>query len=307
MANCLLQMPGDDSVTLSGAVTRRLIEQGDGDAALLYLCLLRHRGEVSPESAGRQLKWEKSRTQHAEDSLRALGLVGAATPAEAVEPEAPVYGREDVAQSLEQNGEFRLLTAEVERKLGKKLSTPDVSILLGLYDYLGLPIDVIFLLVSHCVERVSRHYGPGRRPGLRQIEKEGYSWARLGIDTQERAVDYLKKYAARQGQLPQYMAVLQMGGRLPAPSEEKYLAAWLDMGFSPEAVALAYDRTMLRCHELKWGYLNGILKRWHEKGLHTTDEILQGDGGGKKPESTYTTPSPPKDSGDREKIAKMQA
>ena len=49
------------------------------------------------------------------------------------------------------------------------------------------------------------------------------------------------------------------------------------MGFSPEAVALAYDKTVLKCHELKWPYCNGILKRWHEAGLHTIEEIRAGD------------------------------
>ena len=31
----------------------------------------------------------------------------------------------------------------------------------------------IYLLVCHCVTRSEERYGPGRRPTLRQIEKEG--------------------------------------------------------------------------------------------------------------------------------------
>ncbi len=73
------------------------------------------------------------------------------------------------------------------------------------------------------------------------------------------------------------MRALQLGDRYPAPSEEKYLLSWQEMGFAPEAVALAYDKTMLKCHELKWAYCNGILKRWHEAGLHTAEEIQAGD------------------------------
>lgn len=115
---------------------------------------------------------------------------------------------------LESSEEFRLLTAEVEKKLGKRLTTPDVGVLLGLNDYLGLPADVIFLLVNHCVERVTRKYGEGRRPTLRQIEKEGYAWARRGIDTQRAAVEHLKKYAERQGAIPPYMRALGLGDRL---------------------------------------------------------------------------------------------
>ena len=73
------------------------------------------------------------------------------------------------------------------------------------------------------------------------------------------------------------MRVLGLGERAPAASEEKYLTVWQEMGFPPETVALAYDKTVFKCHELKWPYLNGILKRWHEAGLHTLREIEERD------------------------------
>ena len=99
----------------------------------------------------------------------------------------------------------------------------------------------------------------------------------MEIDTQKRAAEYLKKYAEKQADLPRYMRALRLGDRLPVASEEKYLSAWQEMGFPPESVAIACDKTVLKCHELKWPYCNGILKRWHEAGLHTVEEIEAGD------------------------------
>jgi hypothetical protein len=55
-------------------------------------------------------------------------------------------------------------------------------------------------------------------------------------------------------------------------------------GFGPEAVALAYDKTVMKCHELKWPYCNGILKRWHEKDLHTVEEIESENRPAKRPD-----------------------
>ena len=52
---------------------------------------------------------------------------------------------------------------------------------------------MIYLLVCHCAQRLADRYGPGRRPTMRQIEKEGYAWARMGIDTQAAAAEYLKR------------------------------------------------------------------------------------------------------------------
>ena len=167
MASILIHT-ADESVTLTAQTVKRLLDRGDGDAALLYLALLRHHGTVQPRSLAGELRWEKSRIEAAEQALRDLRLLAPAAE-EIPEPadEKPSYQRDDIARRLESSEEFRLLTAEVEKKLGKRLTTPDVGVLLGLNDYLGLPADVIFLLVNHCVERVTRKYGEGRRPTLR--------------------------------------------------------------------------------------------------------------------------------------------
>lgn len=275
MASILVHS-ADESVTLTAQAARRLLERGDGDAALLYLALLRHHGNTPPRSLAGELRWERPRIEAAEAVLRELGLVALEEKPEPAD-EPPAYQNMEVVQRLDQDEEFARLIAEVERRLGKRLTTPDVGTLLGLYDYLGLPADVIYLLVCHCAERIARRYGEGRRPTLRQIEKEGYAWARRGIDSQTAAAEYLRQYAERQGALPQYMRALQLGDRPPAASEEKYLLAWQEMGFTPEAIALAYDKTVLKCHELKWPYCNGILKRWHAAGLHTLEEIQHKD------------------------------
>ena len=268
----ILVRTADESVTIPASVAKRLVEKGSGDAALLYIALLRRHGTVPPRALAGELRWDKGRIEAAETALRELGLLA---PAQLPEPaeEKPDYHQCDIAEKLDSSEDFRTLTAQVERRLGKKLTTPDIAVLLGLYDYLGLPTDVIFLLVCHCAERIARRYGEGRRPTLRQIEKEGYAWSRMGLDTQAAATAYLKKYNERQGAIPAYMRALNLGDRLPVASEEKYLNLWHEWGFSPEAVAMACDRTVLKCHELKWPYCNGILKRWHEAGLHTPAEI----------------------------------
>jgi len=58
-------------------------------------------------------------------------------------------------------------------------------------------------------------------------------------------------------------------------------------GFDDELVEIALDRTITNTGGLKWGYMNGILKSWHEKGLHTPADVRDKDrlrkrGNGKK-------------------------
>lgn len=276
MAGCVLHLNEEENIVLSAPVVKRLIDGGSGDACLLYLCLKRNGDAMEEDKLRSALHWEALRFDAAKQALAAAGLIAA--PGETAKPEIPAvrempeYSREDVMQKLESDQNFAALLREVERKLGR-LSTPSLAKLLGLYEELGLPCEVIYLLVNHCIAKKEENYGVGRPPTMRDIEKEGYAWARRELFSTQRANEYLKKEAAARRSFPEYMAVLGMAGRKSSPGEEKYLAAWCEMGFPSETVAVAYDKTVLKCHEFKWPYCNGILKRWHEKGLHRLDEV----------------------------------
>ena len=267
------------NIVLPAQQADRLIGRGDGDAALLYLCLLRADRGVTAQELQRKLKWSQLRLHAAETALQELGLIDRPSEQKPPEPaqERPVYTADDLTDLLTGDAGFRMLVPQTEEKLGKRLKTADLQILAGLYDDLGLPADVIYLLVCHCVARSEERYGPGRRPTLRQIEKEGYHWAQRGLFDQESASRYLRDWNVRRSAMSRYMQVLGLGDRRPVESEERYITDWMDKGFPPETVALAYDKTVFYKKELNWRYLNGILRRWHENGWHTEEEVRQSD------------------------------
>ena len=267
------------NIVLPAQQADRLSGRGDGDAALLYLCLLRADRGVTAQELQRRLKWSQLRLHAAETALQELGLIDRPPEQKPPEPaqERPVYTADDLTDLLTGDAGFRMLVPQTEEKLGKRLKTADLQILAGLYDDLGLPADVIYLLVCHCVTRSEERYGPGRRPTLRQIEKEGYHWAQRGLFDQESASQYLRDWNVRRSAMSRYMQVLGLGDRRPVESEERYIADWMDKGFPPETVALAYDKTVFYKKELNWRYLNGILRRWHENGWHTEEEVRQSD------------------------------
>ncbi len=269
----------EQSMVLPHSAVDRLAQLGDGDAALLYLVLMREASAVTPEVLMRRLRWSELRLAAAESALHKLGLLQAPAQRAPLEPadERQVYTTDDVAQMLQGDEQFRMLVPQTEEKLGKKLKTADLQILAGLYDDLGLSADVLYLLVNHCVTRAEKRYGPGRRPTMRQIEKEGYYWARLGLFNQAEAAEYLKNCALRDEEIQRYMHVLGLGNRRAVDSEERYIRSWIDKGFTAEAVALAYDKTVFYKKELNWRYLNGILRRWDEQGWHTAEEIRRGE------------------------------
>ena len=262
-------------LAMTGQAADRLLKLDSGDAALLYLHLLRRGGLEG-------LKWPEDRVQSALERLRGQGLAPAELPAPAPptsqEAPPPEYSTEDIAQALaDQASTFPALVGEVERRLGKRLSAADLRSLYTLYDHLAIPAEVILMLVGWCIEEIERKYGPGRKPFLSQIRKEGFAWARRGVDTMERAEEYIAKLARLRGREGEVLRLLDIPARPLVEREKTYIAAWDEMGFDNEALRMAYERTVLKKQSMDWGYMNGILRRWHEKGLHTAAAVQAGD------------------------------
>ena len=262
-------------LAIAAQAADRLLKLDSGDAALLYLQLLRH-------GSAEGLKWTEPRLQAALDQLRAQGLAPDRLPAPesppAPEAPPPDYATEDITQALaEEHSTFPALVGEVERRLGKRLSAADLKNLYTLYDHLALPAEVILMLVGWCIDETARKYGPGRKPFLSQIKKEGFSWARLGVDTMERAEERIAALTRLRGREGEVLRLLDITPRPLVQREKDYIAAWDGMGFDDEALRMAYERTVLKKQSMDWGYMNGILRRWHEKGLHTAAAVRTGD------------------------------
>lgn len=276
---------------MSLADADRLLSGGSGDAALVYLYILRTGGRLDAESAAKTLRL-RAPLREALGELVALGLVRAAgsetPPPPAPLPEKkpvleradtpPDYSVADVKRRVDEGSPFGPLLDEVAARLGRVLSGGDMTILFGIYDYLGLPPEVILLLIGWCTQEQERRYGAGKKPSLRQIEKEAYAWARNELYSLEEAETYLQNREARQKKSAEVRRLLGLRDRPLSPTEEKYVMSWLEMGFDNEAILKAYDRTVLNKKDLVWPYMNSILTRWHQKGLHSTAEIEAGDG-----------------------------
>ena len=232
------------------------------DAALLYLYL---KSEKDPAKAQEVLGY----------TLRQLGLW---TEEKVVRlpGEPPRYTEVDVMDASNSDLDFRSLCDEVQRLLGKILTTEEMKILLGFVRYLGMSADVIVLLVCYCKDQ-ARRLGKTRNPSLRTIEKEAYSWAEKGIDTLEDAARYIQQQSLRFSQVGRIMEILQIRGRNLTTPEKRYIKQWLDMRFEEDAIKMAYERSCLNTGGLAWAYMHKILLSWHEQGLHSAQQVQSGD------------------------------
>ena len=274
---------------ISPAAADKLIAAHDGDLALLYLFVQRT-GSRDLEKAAGELCRTLREMQAAWEKLMRMGLVedGASCDLQeraAVKPflpepadELPEYTAQDIVRRSREDGAFAAVLQEAQRVLGHVLSTPDLKKLFGIYDHLALPPEVIMELLHYCVSTSQGPDGSGRLPSMRYIEKEAYNWANREILSLELAEEYIDNSRQRKQASAQMAEALGIRGRNLSPTEAKYIAAWLDLGFDMDVILLAYDRTVTNTGALKWGYMNKILSNWKEMGLKCVQEIEEKDG-----------------------------
>ena len=254
----------------------RLLERADGLAALLYLHIAR-RGHFQLKAAAQELRVSQGDVERAALTLQRLGLLpeSAAYPLE--REGLPEYSPRDIAARARDDSAFEGVVTQAQQMMGRHLSDNDTRILLAIYDHLGLPADVIFLLLTHCIETYQYKNGEGRLPSFRYVEQEARHWARYEVNTYEAAEEHITRETLRRQDIQQLKEILQIRGRDFTPTERKYAESWLELGLNLEALATAYDRTVVSTGRLTWKYMDKIVRDWHSKGLLTAEAVERGD------------------------------
>ncbi|MDR1065681.1 MAG: DnaD domain protein [Oscillospiraceae bacterium] len=288
-------------VSIPGYIASELLRLGDGDAALLYLFLTANGGGGVPDDAARSFGWSAARLRAASDTLLTLITAGArdgggnADDASAKLPDAEAPPAKPSAKRSALRRDFPELRGETERKpfqdllqevqnmFGRELSADELIRLLGIYNNLKLPPEVILQLIRYCMTDARRRGESSSPPAMRYIEKVAYTWEREGIFSLEAAERYIKEREAQYTEAGLIKKALQINGRELTLTESKYVKSWLALGFGADEVLIAYDRTVTKTGQLAWSYMDKIINNWHGKGLHTAAEITERDTRADKP------------------------
>ncbi len=269
------------AISLAYRVADRLIAEASGDAALLYLYLLRQDGYYDPQAAATALRCTVFQVAERFAELERLELVKGPEvdlPPTPVEKDAPEYTVEAIRDEMNrQSSYFPSLLREIEHQLGDKLNYRDLQQLMELYDYLALPAEVILLLTTHMVDEVAYRKGAGIKPRMWEIKREGYRWNAKGLQNLELATAYVEKMGYFRSNEGAVMAMVGIRNRTATDKEKNYIHTWLEMGFEDGVIQMAYEKTLFKTRDWNWNYCNGILKNWHKKGLHSLNAILDAE------------------------------
>ena len=265
MSIASLLMPEGEFRVVRCDVVDKLIQCGDGDAALLYLYVIRQGRAFDEQTAKRDLRLSDERFTRASFTL--TGLVVEQQPAAPARPEhAPRYTAAELRRARQQDHRFQAVCDAAENVLGHALTDALLRTLYTVYDHIALPAEVIIELLSYL----------GRDRGTfkgRDIEREACIWADKGILTTADAQRYLAVAEAERPLRDALFQALGVVGRSPTAAERSLVALCLEKGFAPDALELAMARMKRGIGTFSASYLRKMLASWDQKGVHTVAEI----------------------------------
>ena len=173
-----------------------------------------------------------------------------------------------INQMSRQDKNIPFLLQELQQRLGKTLSPAQTEALVYTYSYFDLTPDYLLMVAEYC-----KSIGKGHAAYIAQTAA---AWAADGIDTHERVEAHIRELSRKDDLYRQVQAVFGIGGRNLTTREKNYIDTWFGpMGLEMDLVRLAYERTVDNTGKLAFGYLNGILTRWHEKGIETPQQAVK--------------------------------
>lgn len=225
------------------------------------------------EAADALLYWQKKGYLAEDTPAPAPAETAAETAAEAppekkaavaMKPSRPSY--ETICRRMEEEPLVRALFNEAQLKLGRTIGTADQASLLLLYDYYGLPIEVILAICEYArIHKKERNMG--------YIYTVGMDWSRREIDTLEAADAELRRLESVNTRWAEFARRTGFPSSRPTQAQLKFLAVWLDeWHFTYEMLSLAYDEMRKNTDKTSFPYMNKILASWRQEGVDTPEK-----------------------------------
>ncbi len=271
-------------LTLSREAARSALRSDNPDCARVLLWLALNPEENDLSKAEKALSVSRERLDAA---LSALGLADGEGKPEKAEAAAskkppvqalPDYTGEELSEALS-DAHFAFLCHQAERCFQRPLRRHECSTLLALYEDVGIPAEVLALVLTYCAQRASDGLAEGAnvRMSFAQVRTEAMRWYESGVDTAEKAEAHIRSLEEKRRLSSRVLHILGIENRRPSPTELGYIDNFLTLDPSLALIAKAYDITVTNRGSLVWRYMQSILMRWYERGYRTIQDVENGE------------------------------
>lgn len=176
---------------------------------------------------------------------------------------------DQILARMDESENVRILLNEAQMRLGRTIGTGDMSSLVLLHDYYGLPVEVILSICEFAAQK-------GKSANMNYIYKIGADWSSREIDTLERADEELKSIERVNSVWSELSAAVRLPVSKPTTQQEKYLSQWTaEWGFSVPMLTLAFEEMRNNTDKTSFPYMHKVLSSWHLKGIKTPEAASQ--------------------------------
>lgn len=178
----------------------------------------------------------------------------------------PSYSETQCADIIANSPDLGDVIDMCQQLTGRIFTSADVSVIVTLYDYLGLGGDYIATLIAYLKQN-------GKK-SLRYIERTALSLFDEGVDTLDALNAYIKHKEDSAENFSKIRRLIGASSRELTTREKKAFACWLDeWGFEFDVINRAYEITVDKINEPSVAYMNRVLENWHKSGLNTLEAV----------------------------------
>jgi len=172
------------------------------------------------------------------------------------------YTPEEMQRMQQADEQLNALFKIAERLFVKPLTYNDMNKLLGFYDWLKLPVEVIEVLLEYCVSN--------NKKGWAYIEAVALDWAQKGISTGLEAEEFVAMITKDYSQI---MRAFGLSNRNIATKEKALMNKWLREYKMPiELVVDACDKTIMQLGKPSFPNVDKIIIKWYEADIRTVND-----------------------------------
>ena len=175
----------------------------------------------------------------------------------------------NLLDALENKGINDMLK-DIEKILGRTLSTKEMEMYLGWQKEFSFPSELILLLVEYCASRGKSDY--------RYIEKVALTWHDMNIKTMSQAQNYIKQTEDKWVKIRKILSYLGIKNTDLMKPQEEMLNKWIiTYNFDLEMIQKACDICANRLNRADFKYIDGILTNWFNNNIKTLDDVALKD------------------------------
>lgn len=174
---------------------------------------------------------------------------------------------QDIARRTMESAEVSNMYNALQEVLGRTLGYDFQSNMLVLHDHYGLPADVIVMLCSYAKTI-------GKDGAVAYIVQMGKSWADEGITDFASASKKIERMENSQKIWNEFKSLTGIENPKPTSKQAQFLEIWInDYQYDIDIIYYAYEKTVEKKGKISFGYMNGVLRSWHESGYKSIEEI----------------------------------